>query len=236
MSDDEKGKGKWANWKAQGGDVPGGLYEDEEPEIIFAMPPVSRLISDEEPTPLMGQVSVKNKTAHPAQEITLDQIQDRLRMESGRAAGMKREMESEKQGAKELEDIFEAVEAGNESVIKGLIVREFGNVEFDNLNDMQIRLDDFFSGSRDLSVNIDLTKSPPKNKKMSFVFRPRVAGAAPFVEVTLVNETGLGKAKNETITHVGSVKIVNPDGSPYVAAAKEKKTNWFSGMFGKKKK
>ncbi len=211
MVDHEKGKGDAGDWKAPtDADVP-DVFEEQEPVQFLRIPDSKQPLSDEEPTPPMGQF-VQPKFS-PVKEISLADVQERLRKDMQKGLDIKREIVKLETEKKEWDDIFEAIETGDDTYIKGLLVREFGNIEFSSLGDLKNRLDAFFSGGRELSMNLnlnDLQNGQHKKKNMALVFRPRVGGAAPFVEITLTNESGLGIRKDQTITRVTDVHDVTP--------------------------
>lgn len=231
MGDDEKGKGKWANWQAHG--VDDGVHVEDEPEVFINLADLKPPLADEDPTPPMGKRVVDTQEV---QALNLAAIQERIAKEKRKTADTKRENEELERVNKELDEIFAAVESQDEDFIKGLLSREFGRVEFKNLSELQERLDTFFSGGREHTVLIDMNdfmNNPPQRKEMLIEFRPRVGGEAPFVEFKLVNESGLGKARNKTITHATDVKVKGRETLPTQPPEKEKKS-WFGGLFGKK--
>jgi len=233
MVESEKGKGGAADWQAPRVD---DELVDEAADYVqfFDAPqnPAGSVLSDEDKTPVVNMV--REKHVKPVQELNLEDIQARLRKETKKGADAKRERSQRETEEKELDDIFEAVQTDNESFIKGLLVREFGNVEFASLADVQMRLSDFFSGGKELVVNIDLKNPPPPAKEMKFVFRPRIAGQSPFVEITLINRTGLGKGRNQKTTNVGSPKIVDLRQQPGEEQVQKDKPSFLSRLFGKK--
>lgn len=210
MVDQEKGIGNMKDWKAPIGTEVPDVFEEDEPAQMLNLSDLKPPLSDEDPTPPMVQFVTPKFS--PVEEISIDDVRAKLLKDSQKALAEKKWITKMENENKELSDIFEAVETGDDEFIKGLLVREFGNVEFNDLADLKTQLDDFFSGGREMSLLDlkDLENGQNKKKNLALVFRPRVAGKAPFVEITLTNQSGLGKRNDSAITRVTAVHDVTP--------------------------
>lgn len=203
----------------------------EDPEVFIDLADLHPPLTGDEPTPPMGKKAVNTQQV---EVLNLAAIQARMTKDAKKSADIRRESVERERAQTQYDDIYGAVENQDEDLIKGLLIREFGNIEFKNLNDLQNQLDTFFSGGREHSVFMDmndLVKNPPQRKELTIEFRPRVGGQPQFVEFKLVNESGLGKGRDKTITHVTDVNIKRQDTAP---AQPPKKVSWYEKMFGKK--
>lgn len=203
----------------------------EDPEVFIDLADLHPPLTGDEPTPPMGKKAVNTQQV---EVLNLAAIQARMAKDARKTADIRRESVERERVQTQYDDIYDAVENQDEDLIKGLLIREFGNVEFKNLDDLQNQLDVFFSGGREHSVFMDLNdlmKNPPQRKEMIVEFRPRVGGKPQFVEFTLVNESDLGKGKDKTITHVTDVNIKRQDTTP---AQPPKKVSLYNRLFGKK--
>lgn len=215
----ESGKGRkgWENWKAT---------TDEEPEIVD---PVGSFN--------LADLGIHKKPDGPSSaERNAKAEEARARADRQRTANIRSESSEQVLKKQELGDIFEAVKRQDEDFIKGLLVREFGNVSFRNLDDLYFHLDEFFTGGEEYGIDLSDPKGvSSKVAEMDLVFRPRIGDSVPFVEFKLVDQAvGMGGSKK--ITRVKGLKFHEPEQLPAPRAQTEKPQgkSWFSRLLGKK--
>ncbi|GEM_PF-6497024 len=170
----------------------------------FDVPDVSQPVGDGEKTPVRTMIRPVVRTLSPEEKMVATRqaiIDAKIKL---------RETVRENEESKRAEEIFRAVGEGDEDTIASLINRQFGSREFASLGEFQDQLIQFIQGSEEHSevLNLkDLNKPTVYDSKMTIIFRPRIGGSSPFLEITIGNRSNLGKSRGEKQTQFIDMQV-----------------------------
>ncbi len=212
----------------------GGEDGDDKNAGFFNVPndPNAQPLDDEDQTPVVQMVRRNTVT-----ELDQKEVQRRLRNSDMQAAQNRERRAEEENEAKEIEEIFRAVEEGDEDFIVGLLKRNVLNKVFNNLQEFEADVREFITKGVEFTTYIeiaDLGKPTEYKSVLEIVLRPRIGNESPFVDIKIGNKIGLGKNRDRKMSEVISLEV-QPQPEPKIKEEFKKTgivkmvSSWFGG-------
>lgn len=179
------------------------------PVRFFDVPtdPNAQPLDDEDKTPVVSiQRTVPKNTVT---EISLADVYSGLRggeVAEANVRGADHRAHLEVVNERELEHVFDDVEAQRDSEVVGFIKRGIANENFQNISQFELCVKELFGGDNDPAGVWNMEDLKPLTE-MVVELRVQIGDERPLVEVYLANEKGQGNRKGKNITRVVKARI-----------------------------